>query len=221
MHYCNGRRGAKFLLAAVVSAPFLFPQAASANLLLNGDFEGGVHSSTINGFTNNLVPNDWTPNDAFDFRSGFNQVVANGVFGSNVLQTGNLETDPTPVLSQTFSTTVGATYTVTFQAYDGGSGQGDPLAFLTVAVGAHSVTFDQSVASITTGSFTFVGAGSDTIAISAKTNPSFWYIDNLDVEFKSVAAVPEPSTWLMMLVGFAGLGFAAYRRKSKPALTAA
>jgi len=27
--------------------------------------------------------------------------------------------------------------------------------------------------------------------------------------------VPEPSTWAMMLLGFAGLGFAAYRRASK------
>jgi hypothetical protein len=25
-------------------------------------------------------------------------------------------------------------------------------------------------------------------------------------------SVPEPSTWAMMLIGFAGLGFAAYRR---------
>ncbi len=35
------------------------------------------------------------------------------------------------------------------------------------------------------------------------------------------AAVPEPSTWAMMILGFAGVGFMAYRRKSKPALTAA
>jgi hypothetical protein len=34
------------------------------------------------------------------------------------------------------------------------------------------------------------------------------------------AAVPEPSTWAMMLLGFAGVGFMAYRRKSKPALIA-
>jgi hypothetical protein len=27
------------------------------------------------------------------------------------------------------------------------------------------------------------------------------------------AAVPEPSTWAMMLAGFAGLGYAAIRRK--------
>jgi PEP-CTERM motif len=35
------------------------------------------------------------------------------------------------------------------------------------------------------------------------------------------AGVPEPSTWAMMLLGFAGLGFMAYRRKSKPALMVA
>ena len=34
-------------------------------------------------------------------------------------------------------------------------------------------------------------------------------------------AVPEPSTWAMMLLGFAGVGFMAYRRKSTPALMAA
>ncbi len=37
----------------------------------------------------------------------------------------------------------------------------------------------------------------------------------------NVSAVPEPSTWAMMLLGFAGVGFVAYRRKSKPALMAA
>jgi CHRD domain len=35
-----------------------------------------------------------------------------------------------------------------------------------------------------------------------------------------LAAVPELSTWAMMLLGFAGVGFMAYRRKSKPALMA-
>jgi hypothetical protein len=29
-------------------------------------------------------------------------------------------------------------------------------------------------------------------------------------------AVPEPSTWAMLLIGFAGVGFMAYRRKAKP-----
>jgi hypothetical protein len=39
--------------------------------------------------------------------------------------------------------------------------------------------------------------------------------------FDATAAVPEPSTWAMMILGFAGVGFMAYRRKSKPALMAA
>jgi hypothetical protein len=30
----------------------------------------------------------------------------------------------------------------------------------------------------------------------------------------TVAAVPEPSTWAMMLLGFAGVGFMAYRRRA-------
>ena len=37
----------------------------------------------------------------------------------------------------------------------------------------------------------------------------------------AVTAVPEPSTWAMMILGFAGVGFMVYRRKSKPALMAA
>jgi len=36
-----------------------------------------------------------------------------------------------------------------------------------------------------------------------------------------ISAVPEPSTWAMMILGFAGIGFMAYRRKSRPALMAA
>ena len=28
-------------------------------------------------------------------------------------------------------------------------------------------------------------------------------------------AIPEPSTWAMLLMGFAGLGFAAYRRSTR------
>lgn len=40
------------------------------------------------------------------------------------------------------------------------------------------------------------------------------------VEF-NVAAVPEPSTWAMMMLGFCGLGYMAYRRKSQIKLVTA
>jgi PEP-CTERM motif len=43
------------------------------------------------------------------------------------------------------------------------------------------------------------------------------------VSFETAAAAPEPSTWAMMILGFAGVGFMAYRRRkgSTLALTAA
>jgi hypothetical protein len=44
---------------------------------------------------------------------------------------------------------------------------------------------------------------------------------NMAFSLEGVNAVPEPSTWAMMILGFAGLGFMAYRRKSKPALMTA
>jgi hypothetical protein len=31
-----------------------------------------------------------------------------------------------------------------------------------------------------------------------------------------VEAVPEPSTWALMLLGFAGIGYAGYRRAREP-----
>jgi hypothetical protein len=47
---------------------------------------------------------------------------------------------------------------------------------------------------------------------------SFLFSDGVG---NSPSAVPEPSTWAMMILGFAGVGFMAYRRRSKPALMAA
>jgi hypothetical protein len=41
------------------------------------------------------------------------------------------------------------------------------------------------------------------------------------VSVPPASGVPEPGTWVMMLVGFVGVGFAAYRHKSKAALGAA
>jgi hypothetical protein len=42
-------------------------------------------------------------------------------------------------------------------------------------------------------------------------------VGGIDLAFTTyVASVPEPSTWAMLLIGFAGIGFAAYRRSSRP-----
>jgi hypothetical protein len=58
-----------------------------------------------------------------------------------------------------------------------------------------------------------VGGYITSIAFNNAANPAF-EVDNFAIS----AAVPEPATWAMMFLGFAGVGFMAYRRKAKPAL---
>ena len=63
--------------------------------------------------------------------------------------------------------------------------------------------------------------GSTTIEFLADSFYTSEYtgLDNVNVSNVS-SAVPEPSTWAMLLLGFAGVGFMTYRRKEKPALIA-
>ena len=63
-------------------------------------------------------------------------------------------------------------------------------------------------------SFT-VGAGSNTLDFSITDGgpPLSFAFD-----ITSISAVPEPSTWAMMILGFFGVGFMAYRRKNHGAL---
>lgn len=60
-----------------------------------------------------------------------------------------------------------------------------------------------------------VAGGSNTLFFTDGIN------GEADGLFGSISAVPEPSTWAMLLLGFAGVGLMAYRRKSKPAFRAA
>jgi len=61
------------------------------------------------------------------------------------------------------------------------------------------------------------------LGFTGATGLSYAYqnVYDVDISINQVAPVPEPSTWAMMILGFAGIGFMAYRRKSKPALMAA
>jgi hypothetical protein len=55
-----------------------------------------------------------------------------------------------------------------------------------------------------------LGSDSDGIAFAMKINGS--------INTLWAGAVPEPSTWAMMILGFAGVAFMAYRRKNRTVL---
>jgi hypothetical protein len=64
----------------------------------------------------------------------------------------------------------------------------------------------------------YLAAGYYTTGVISDVDPEF----SIDFTTPVIGgAVPEPSTGAMMILGFAGVGFMAYRRKSKPALMAA
>jgi hypothetical protein len=42
---------------------------------------------------------------------------------------------------------------------------------------------------------------------------NFQFVSNAFIN-QPASAVPEPSTWAMLLLGFAGIGFMAYRRRA-------
>lgn len=58
-----------------------------------------------------------------------------------------------------------------------------------------------------------------TIKIAGNAGEAFMIgLDDLSVTGPEVGAVPEPSTWAMMILGFAGVGVLAYRRKNQHAV---
>jgi hypothetical protein len=201
----------KSTLAVAAVAAFVGCATANAATIVNGNFEGAVTPTPGGG----NVPVGWTANTAYG-ETDFNQVLAGqGINGASpALSIGNDDNQfPQPAtLSQTFADTAGTAYQVDF--FWKANGAGDPNAFLTLAVGGSSVTLLEGAAptSFAEDSFTFTGTGSDTLSISAQTNPSDWFVDDISLSAVT-SAVPEPSTWAMLILGFCGVGFMAYRRK--------
>ena len=62
------------------------------------------------------------------------------------------------------------------------------------------------------GGSAILSAGDYYLNIAGTAGSTAGYGGNLATA--AIAAVPEPSTWAMMLLGFAGVGFMAYRRRS-------
>jgi PEP-CTERM motif len=70
------------------------------------------------------------------------------------------------------------------------------------------------------GSFAYNLYSSGSSYYLSTFNPDNSYFNPGDLGTLQVAAVPEPATWAMMILGFAGIGYLAYRRRQGAALAA-
>lgn len=103
-------------------------------------------------------------------------------------------------------------------------GDGAPVTYTGTEIAAHlgmstTLSNTQTFASNRYVEFLFTGSSYFTSVVLGSSGNSF-EVDNLGIIATGhVSAVPETSTWAMMILGFFGVGFAAYRRKSRsPAL---
>ena len=183
--------------AAVMSIG-LGTSAKAVELLQNGGFESG-----------SLAPG-WT----LTGNGGFTGVGTSPVHSGNYSYfSGPIGSDG--ILTQTFHDVVGALYTFSGWAFSYG---GTPADLGINVGGTASLTLGPPTVPPTGGwlPFTgfFSGHGTDSFVITSRNDPSYNFFDDLSVQGPAAPAVPEASTWAMMLLGFVGVGFAAYRRRS-------
>jgi hypothetical protein len=81
--------------------------------------------------------------------------------------------------------------------------------------------YENAAFSVTGGNTITGGQGYFAQNASFGFNPGTGVSNNFTVSGDVASTVPEPSTWAMILAGFVGLGFAAFRRSTKGGRVAA
>jgi hypothetical protein len=213
--------------SAAIGISIIAFAAPSSAAVLTYDFENANTSGTpgayyyASGFTQYSSDQSTaviTPGATFSGTSGVQNNAAPWGFpaapgpGTNAafIQSYNGEpSSPGAISFDLSSLIVGQTYTLTFsqiaRAYQGV----DPF---TVSYGATSFGTFTPTLSWTQVTETFVALSATPLVFAGTIldGDHSSGIDNI-----TISAVPEPSTWAMMILGFFGVGFAAYRRKSK------
>jgi hypothetical protein len=192
----------RIALIAAACAFFGINNADAAVLLTNGGFDTGNFTGwSLSTTTRNTVE---TTQGEFTAQAG------SAYAQLSFPQGGSNNNDAT--LSQTFVTTAGQSLVLSFYLQgDGGTPSDFKVAFDNTLLQSLSPVPD------TNGwvlySFNVTSAASNTLTFSFNDQGS-GNSSNIGLDSVSIAAaVPEPSTWAMMILGFFGVGFMAYRRK--------
>jgi len=223
-----------FAAFAVITLAIVAPASASVVMVsassIQGEnvlFNNGTHiGTTITGHTNQS-------NTLVDFQGttlAVGNIAAGNVImaaGGQAVLTGILNTntqnanDTVPLSSLTIALNNGQTFNKL--EFDLQKPVGNNVkAVFQVFYGNTSITFDNNGAGFAVGGgenkFGFLGTGGDTITSLFATFSAGGLDDVKLVRLDPIAsAVPEPSTWAMMILGFGGVGFMAYRRKRQGA----
>ena len=196
------------ILAAVLAASFGGANAA----LVNGSFDDQVQNPGSWGVYQSLP--GWTT------ASGSGIEVRNAVAGS-AFDGGNyveLDSYSNSSMSQAVTTTAGALYTLSFaySAREGVAYASNTVQALWNGSSVATVSADGTAQSGNVWniySYTVTGTGHDTLTFAALgTNDTLG--GSLDA-VSLTAAVPEPSTWALMLGGMGLVGFSARRRNAR------
>lgn len=131
----------------------------------------------------------------------------------------DLSGDTNGAISQALSgLSLGSSYAVTFAL--SGNPDGVPMIKnLQVSIDGQSQTFTFNDSGISRSAMNYLTETFDFTYTGESNLLSFASIDNPDSAYGPVignieiSAVPEPSTWAMMILGFLGIGFMAYRHK--------
>jgi hypothetical protein len=201
-------------LAAAVAAPLLTGTPAHATIYLSENF---------NGVTQGLNATNVGPN--FTVTSGAVDVIGTGFFNFYPGNGNYVDLDGSKMLLGTIGSTTFApgSYHLTFDVGSYTYNHQYITEDIKVSLGNANVTFTPSVdSSVTPGpfehvtvDFTNIGAGPLTFEAINPFNPGQGtnvgpILDNVVL----ASPVPEASTWAMLILGFFGVGFMAYRRKS-------